>query len=584
MCAAINQSDPNPANPRAAYLPPLRESFVMDLRPKILVIVGAALCALVIAAANFAGLLLARVIDRDGEFALRAALGASRGRLIRQQLVQALLLAAIGTGLGLLVASWVTPLLVSLSPEGIDATGSAMREFDYAVRLDLPVFAFAAGVMLLTGLGFGLLPAVRASRTNLRGAMSAISRGATLDRNTRRLLGSFVIIELAISAALLTASITTTQYFQKLIREPWGFETQGRVAFNIALPDRLFATPAAKEGELNAMLGQLRALPGVISATVTSPSPMNAPRDLISFNPEGAPTPGPRGFHFAYERGVIPAYFKSMEEQLLSGREFLESDGPDAPAVCIVTNAIARRFWPGQDPVGKRLKWGRLDGPRPWLNVVGVVADMKAVAEPRDGEVIGMISRPVAQMLATDPGQFDEITFVVQSEGKPVSASVIRAALARADSRLAAFNVVSLEDAAAHSRVTERFIFVLVSSFGLLGLILAAVGLYGLLSLQVARRKREFGIRSALGATAKQLIQLVAKQGGSLLLLGFISGGALTWAMVRLVQSQWAEMPTPDILAWSGGGVVLFAAAVLACWLPARRASRANPAEVLRAE
>src|SRR5206468_9035 len=179
MCAMINRDDPNPVNVRAAYIPPLRESFVMDLRPKILVIVGAAVCALLIAAANFAGLLLARVIEREGEFALRAALGARRRRLVRQQLIQALLLASAGTALGLLIAFWITPMLFALSPEGADATGSAMREFDYAARLDLPVFAFAAGVMTLVGLGFGLLPALRASRTDLRGAMSVTSRGAT---------------------------------------------------------------------------------------------------------------------------------------------------------------------------------------------------------------------------------------------------------------------------------------------------------------------------------------------------------------------------------------------------------------------
>src|SRR6266850_7992414 len=242
MCARINRDDPNPANARAAYIPPLRESFVMDLRPKILVIIGAAVCALLIAAANFAGLLLARVIEREGEFALRAALGASRRRLVRQQLIQALLLAFIGTALGLLIALWITPTLFALSPEGADATGSAMREFDYAARLDLPVFAFAAGVMTLVGLGFGLLPAVRAARTDLRGAMSVTSRGATLDRSARRLLGSFVVIELAIAAALLTASVTATQYFRKLIEEPWGFETKNRLSFSVTVPDQFFTT------------------------------------------------------------------------------------------------------------------------------------------------------------------------------------------------------------------------------------------------------------------------------------------------------------------------------------------------------
>ena len=293
MCATINRDDPNPANVRAAYIPPLRESFVMDLRPKILVIVGAAVCALLIAAANFAGLLLARVIEREGEFALRAALGASRRRLVRQQLIQALLLALAGTALGLLIAFWITPMLFALSPEGADATGSAMREFDYAARLDLPVFAFAAGVMTLVGLGFGLLPAVRAARTDLRGAMSVTSRGATLDRSARRLLGSFVVIELAIAAALLTASVTATQYFRKLIEEPWGFETKDRLAFNVTVPDRFFPTAAAKQSGLETSLAQLQQVPGVKSATVVSPSPMDAPWTLMPFNAEGAPAPEP---------------------------------------------------------------------------------------------------------------------------------------------------------------------------------------------------------------------------------------------------------------------------------------------------
>jgi len=584
ICAAVNQTDPNPLNAKAAYLPPLRDSFVMDLRPKILVIVGAALCALVIAAANFAGLLLSRVIERDGEFALRAALGASRGRLLRLQLVQAFVLAVIGTALGLIVASWFTPALVSLSPEGADATGSAMREFDDAARLDLPVFAFAARVMVFSGLGFGLLPAIRAARTDLRGGMGAASRSATLDRATRRLLGSFVIVELAIAAVLLTASITATQYFERLINEPWGFETAGRVQFNCNAPDRLFVSPAAKLNVLNSALAQLRALHGVISATLTSPSPLNAPRDLISFNAEGARVPEPRGFYMAYERAAAPGYFTNMGQRLLHGREFLDSDTAESVPVCIVTDAFARRFWPGQDPIGKRVKWGRLDGPRPSLNVVGVVADMKVVAEPQDGEVIGTITRPIPQMLVTDPGQFDEITFLVQTKGEPLTANVIRTALARADAHIAAFNIVSLAEAAARMHATERFIFILVSAFGLLGLILAAVGLYGLLSLQVARRQREFGIRSALGATARQIIQLVANQGARLLAIGFAVGALVTWGCFRLIQNHWAEMPAPNVFAWIGGGAVLSAAVALACWLPAQRAARVDPVVALRGE
>jgi putative ABC transport system permease protein len=584
MCERINRDDPNPANAHGAYITALRESFVVDLRPKILVIVGAAVCTLLIAAANFAGLLLARVIEREGEFALRAALGASRRRLIGQQLIQAFLLAVIGTALGLLIASWITPTLFALSPEGTDATGSAMREFDYAARLDLPVFAFAAGVMALVGLGFGLLPAACASRTDLRGAISVTSRGVTLNRSARRLLGLFVVIELAIAAALLTASVTATQYFRKLIEEPWGFETKDRVAFNVTVPDQFFPTAVAKQKALEDSLSQLRLLPGVKSATVVSPSPMDASWTLMLFNAEGVPAPEPRGVYTAYSRVPLPGYFQSIGQPILHGRDFNASDTADAPFVCIVSESIAKRFWPNESPIGKRIRWGRLDGTRPWFTIVGVVRDMKAIADPRDGEVLGMIARPLAQMLVHATTQLEDITFVLHTNGRSVNESTIRAAIARANANLAAYNFLSLEDAAASSRTTERFIFVLVSSFGFVGLVLSAIGLYGLLALQVARREREFGIRSALGATARQIIQLVARQGATLLASGFIAGALATYGVVRLVRNQWAEMPEPNLIACICAAIVLGIAVMIACWLPARRASRVDPIIALRAE
>jgi hypothetical protein len=311
---------------------------------------------------------------------------------------------------------------------------------------------------------------------------------------------------------------------------------------------------------------------------------MDASWNLMPFNSEGAPAPEPRGFYFSYSRASVPGYFKSIGQPLLQGRDFIESDGPNAALVCIVSKNIAERFWPNQDPIGKRVKWGRLDGPRPWLTVVGVTGEMKAVADPRDGEVIGMITKPISQMLTYATAPLDDITFVMHTDGKPVTEASIRAALARADARLTAYNVLSLEDAATQSHMTERFIFVLVSCFAVLGLILAAIGLYGLLSLQVARREREFGIRSALGATARQLIQLVAKQGGSLLATGFAAGAFATWGVFRLVQSQWAELPTPTVFAWIAGAFVLAFAVALACWLPARRVARIDPVIALRAE
>lgn len=585
VCLAIAEARPGPNNAHGAYLPPLRESFVMDLRPKILVIVVAALCVLLIAAMNFAGLLLARVVERQGEFALRSALGAGPARLVRQQIAQAIMFAVLGTIAGMLLALWVTPALVALSPEGSDVTGSAMREFDYAVRLDWPVFGFAAAVMLLVGLGFGFVPALQASRVDLRGAINVASRTATLNRSTRRLLAAFVGVQFAVAATLMIASLTAAQYFRKLVEEPWGFATDHRVSFKVAVSDRLFATSEQTQQMVDATLRELRQLPGVTAATATGPSPMSAPRNLISCNPEGATPPERRGFRLAYLRGAPPNYFQTMAQPLLQGREFSDADGPDGPAVCIVNRSLAQRFWPDQDPIGKRVKWGRLDSPRPWLTVVGVVGDMKVIADPRDGEVIGMVTRPLAQIVALGPAIVDEITFVlVTDQNVGAMELAIRAALKRADPRAAAYEIVSLGDAAAQSRVTERFIFVLVSLFGALGLVLAAIGLYGLLALQVARREREFGIRTALGATAKQIIELVARQGAFLLLVGFAAAALATLVGVRVVQNRWSGMPAPNFVAWLCAATVLAFVVVVASWIPARRASRVDPMIALRAE
>jgi putative ABC transport system permease protein len=584
MCVVINQTAPDPGNAKRADMISLRDSFIMDLRPKLLIIAGAALCALLIAAANFAGLMLSRVVERDGEMALRAALGATRGRLIREGLIHALVLAALGMILGLLIAGWLTPALVALSPEGTDATGSAIREFDYAVRLDWPVFVFAAGAMMFIGVGFGLLPAWRASRTDLRTALGSIGRGASLDGGTRRLLSGLIVIEIAIAAVLLLGSLTLTQYFRKVMQEPWGFATDRRVIFNVMLSERLFASTETRGQTIDKILAEMHALPGVRSASVTAPSPMEAARGLMSVVPEGSHPPEPRGIYAVYMRGVRPGYFSTIGQRLVRGRDFAEADRADSPPVAIINESFARRFWPGEDPLGKRIKHGRLDNPnpRPWFTVVGIVADTKAIADPRDGEVVGTLAMPMSRWLTDNGG---EMTFVVDAAGEPKSLELsLRHAVARADNRLAVYDVIPLDEAAAQSWTTQRFLFVLVSLFGALGLVLASIGVYGLLALQVTRRMREFGLRMALGATATALIRLVASQAARLLVLGFLAGGIGAWAAARIAQHQWRDIPTSNPLLWLGAALVLAAAVTVACWLPARRAARVDPVVALRAE
>jgi hypothetical protein len=309
---------------------------------------------------------------------------------------------------------------------------------------------------------------------------------------------------------------------------------------------------------------------------------MEAARDLMGCVPEGTQPPEPRGIYVAYMRGAGPGYFATIGQRLVRGREFTETDSANAMQVCIVNESFARRFWPGQDPLGKRVKHGRLDNDRPWYTVIGVVADTKAVADPNDGEVVGTVALPLWRWMAIGG---DEMTYVVESAGDPKSLeNDLRHALGRADKRLAAYALISLDAAAAESWVTERFLFVLVSLFGALGLVLASIGVYGLLALQVARRTREFGIRLALGATARTLIQLVAAQGARLVALGFFTGGIAAWGITKIVRHQWPDAPASDPLIWVGAVFVLCLGVAFASWLPARRASRVDPVIALRAE
>lgn len=583
LCASVNAAAPDPGNPVRAYVRTLREGFVADIKPKLLAIHGAALCALLVAAANFSGLLLSRAVEREGETAIRAALGAASRRLLRDSLAQSLALAALGTAAGLLLATWITPALVALSPEGSDATGSAMREFDHAVRLNLPVFALATGLLALVGLGFGLLPAWRASRADLRSALGNGARGATLDRGTRRVLGALVVGEIAIALVLLVGAGLLTRHFRQLSEAPWGFATANRLTFNVSL-DRLHPDPAARAQAIDQVLAEMRTLPGVRSAAVTLPHPLNAARQLIGNNPEGVTPPEPRLFQLSYLRATLPGYFATVGQTIVRGRDFTVRDNAAAPGVCIVNESYARRFWPGEDPIGKRVKWGRFDSARPWFTVVGVAADTRLVVDPNDGQVDGTLHLPLPQVLAAS-NAFGEFTFVLETAVAPLSLeNTARGALARVGSRLAAYEVSDMADAAAATRTTERFALTLVGLFGVLGLVLSAIGLYGLLALQVARRTREFGVRAALGATASGLVRLVALQGFRLLAAGLLLGGLGSWAMLRVAHSQWPELPLASPLVFVGATLVLGLAVTLATWLPARRAAKVDPMVALRSE
>jgi putative ABC transport system permease protein len=583
LCAQRVKEDPNPVHPKAASVVSLHGGFVQDIKPKLLAISIAAGFVLLIAGANIACLLLARQVDRAGETSLRSALGASRGRLVRESLCQSSLLAVAGSALGLLLAVWLVNPLLALSPMGSDATGNAMREFDTTVRLDPTVLGFSLGLTLLIGLGFGALPALRGSRGNLNDALKNSGRSGTLDRHTRRLLGTLVVAEVAVALVLLVATGLMIRSFKALLDRPWGFATENRLAFDVTFTNRLRPDHDARVDFVRQALQRIESLPGVRSASATTPHQMFAARSLAAVVPkDGTEPPRERGFFLVYHRMAMPGYFGNEGMRLVKGRLFDETDRAGGQRVAVITESMAKRFWPGEDPIGRELKRGRINDPRPGFVVVGVVEDIRAVIDPTDGDVAGSWILPYAQ----NPNFLgDNITFLVHAAVPPESLqAAIRSELAKIDPSLAPYDFNTLERMVDDTYASDRFALLLIGLFGALGLLLAAVGLYGLLAFQVARRTKEIGVRTALGATTRTILRLVFREGGMLVCIGTVAGIAASLGLTRIIQNQLNGVSAADPLSYLAAIVLLVLAAGLACWIPARRAARLNPVEALRAE
>jgi len=582
LCARLEREFPAPANARAAVVTPLREGFVRELRPKLLAITTAAAFVLLIAGANVASLLLARQVEHDSEAALRAALGASRGRLARGFLMQSLLLTAGGIAAGGMLAFVLTGPLYSLSPMASDATGNAMREFDSRVRIDSSVLFASIAAALVVGLGAGLLPAWRGSRHDLRLAAGGIGRGRTLDRGTRRTFAGLVVWEIAVAAVLLTATGLMVRSFRNLIDEDWGFAIQDRLAFSVTFSERLRPEHPQRVAYVEQALERLRALPGVSSATATTPDMVNLGRGLAGIRPEGTTPPPQRGYFLVNHRMVFPGYFEDFGIAIVRGRAIERTDLEGHERVAVVSESFARRHWPGQDPIGKTIRRGRAGDPRPPYVVVGVARDVKGVADPTDGDVPGVWYLPYAQ----NPGFLsNDVAFVVHARAAPHSLErSVRGALAAVDPGIAPYAFDTVERMAGHSYAQDRFTLLLVGLFGVLGLLLSALGLYGLLSFQVARRTRELGVRAALGAQGGQILALVFRDGAWLVLPGIALGLVGAAAVTRLLDSQLHGVRPWDPVSYAAAALLLCSSAALASWLPARRAARVDPMVALRNE
>jgi putative ABC transport system permease protein len=553
---------------------PLREAMVGDIRASVLVLFGAVGFVLLIACANVANLLLARAASRESEMAVRTALGAGRGRLIRQLLTECVILAVMGGALGLLVAVWGVAFLSGLEPQGIPRLD--------AVRVDGTVALFTVSLSVLTGLIFGVFPAIQSTR-GLAGALKEGGRGAVTTRGGARLRGALVIAELALAVMLLVGAGLLMRSFVRLQAVDPGFHTEQALTFDLTLPDARYAEDAQRVGFFDQLMPKLTALPGVRAAGTVMGLPLSGMQFNISFRIEGRPPVRPADEPSMEIRVASPEYFSTIGIPLKRGRVFTDRDTAGSPSVVLITESAARQFFPNEDPIGRTitLGWGKRDksGVRHAAGgqVVGVVGDVKDAG----------LSEPNPPQLYMPLGQWPvgSMSVVLKTATPPSSlAEAVRAQVYAVDPNLPVSNVRTLDQIVSRSISQPRFYMLLLTLFAALALALAAIGIFGVLSYAVSQRTREIGIRMALGAEGRSVIALIVRQAMMLVAAGLSAGTiAAVFVAQTMTKMLFSVRPT-DPATFAGVAVVLAAVALLASYLPARRATRVDPIVALRAE
>jgi putative ABC transport system permease protein len=550
-------------------LSPFDEFVVGKIRTALWVLLGAVLFVLLIACANVANLMLARAAVRQKEIAVRTALGASRWRVVRQLLTESLLLSLVGGGIGLLLAMWGVDLLLKLNDNRLPRANE--------IGLDARVLLFTLGVSLLTGVVFGLAPAFQTSGVNLHDTLKEGGRSGRggVRRGVRNAL---VIAEVSFAVVLLVGAGLLMRSFVVLEQVNPGFQPRGLLAMQVSLPPNKYADKSARAAFDRQVLEEVRSLAGVKQAATTTTLPMSGWNQSGSFDIEGRPNaPGqdsPHGSRWM----ASDDYFQTMQIPLLRGRYFDAHDTGEAPGVVIIDDALARKYWPGEDPLGKRITFEGTEQQPRWREVVGIVGHVKN--EGLEGESRAQYYVPYAQR-ADSPNLF----LVVRTDGDPASlAPAVRGAIAGVDKDLPVFRVMTVERVVSDSLAQRRFSMTLFGIFAGLALLLAVVGLYGVMSYTVAQRTHEIGIRVALGAQGRDVLRMVVGQGmllvGGGVLLGL--GGAL--ALTRVMSSLLYGVSATDPLTYAGIALLLAAVALLASYVPARRAMKVDPMVALRYE
>jgi putative ABC transport system permease protein len=568
LAASLQQQYPETNTNRQVRVVSLHEDFVREIRPALLVLFGAVGFVLLIACANVANLLLARASARGKEIAIRAALGASRARIVRQLLIESLLLSLVGGTLGLLLAIWGLDLLIAMSPAGLPRIEQA--------GIDASVLAFTLIVSTLTGMLFGMAPALQASKVNLSEMMKEGAKGVSSGRGRKRLRGALVVGEVAMSLVLIIGAGLLVKSFINILATDPGYDPDRVVAMDLPLATRKYSTPEQQSAFFDEVVQRARQLPGVESAAVTTLLPLGEQDIVYSFDITGRP-PAPAGQTPSARYQVIgPGYFEAMKMSLRKGRSLSEQDTASAMQVVVVNEAMARKYFPNEDPIGKQLDWGEKE--LAVRQIVGVVGDVRQMGLDREIVPIVYVSH------LQHPHRRMNLVARAESANPSDIIPALRGAIREMDKNQLIWRTRTLNELLDGSIAARRFNMILLGVFASIAVLLAGIGVFGVMSYTVTQQTHDIGLRMALGAGKKDVLRMVMTQGMGLVGAGLALGLAGAFAITRALSSLIYAVSATDLTVFVVVAVFLALIALVACYLPARRAMNIDPMRALRYE